>query len=78
MSRPKTKVLRIRVDEKFYDFLRDYARAHGFELATMARRILEYFHMGLLVGEFKRPFGEIKQDFLGKYNRPQSQSLKER
>lgn len=65
--KPKTKKIIFRVDEVLYSFIHDIANENNITTSEMLRKILEYFFVGYLIGEFKRPLKELKNKFMKDY-----------
>jgi len=63
----KTKKIIFRTDEVLYDFLHEIAHENNTTISDLCRKILEYFFIGYLIGEFKKPLKELKEDFLKKF-----------
>jgi hypothetical protein len=60
----KTKKIIFRVELPLYEFITSFSQATGMNKSELIRNVLVYFHMGYLMGEFKKPFAELKEDFL--------------
>jgi len=63
----KTKKIIFRVDEVLYGFIHDIANKNNTTTSEMIRKILEYFFIGYMIGEFKRPLKELKNKFMKDY-----------
>jgi hypothetical protein len=68
----KTKVLRIRVTESMYDFLQDISSSNNVPMSEMIRKIIDYFFIGHLMGEFKKSLPELRKEFMEKW-KPKSE-----
>jgi hypothetical protein len=55
-----------RVEEPLYEFLEQTAKFQGKLLSECVRDICEYFHTGLLMGEFHRTRAELEAEVLKK------------
>jgi len=63
----KNKKIIFRVDEVLYSFIHDIATENDTTVSDLCRKILEYFFIGYLIGEFKKPLKELREDFLKKF-----------
>jgi len=55
MAKTKTKILRIRVSQKMYDFLQMVSKTTGLDnISELVRAVLEYFYIGYMMGEWKK------------------------
>lgn len=66
--RTKTKKIIFRVDEVLYDFLHKIAEANDITVSEMNRKILEYFFIGYMIGEFRRPLKELRHDLINNFD----------
>ena len=60
----KSKRIIFRVELPLYKFLKDFSIAQNQTISETIRNILIYFQMGLLSGEFKKSFSELKKEYL--------------
>jgi len=63
--RTKTKAITFKVEEPLFDFLGKFAKDSGLlNRSELIRKIIDYFYMGCLLGEFKKPYDNMQKDFL--------------
>ncbi|MFQ6055179.1 MAG: hypothetical protein ACE5KE_00300 [Methanosarcinales archaeon] len=67
MAKPKSKRIIIRVNEPMYNFLKDIAKEGNMTMSEMLRAVIEYFYVGYLLGEWKKPLKELRKDFLKRF-----------
>jgi len=63
----KTKKISFRIDEVMYDFMKKISMENNTTISDMSRKILEYFFIGYLIGEFKKPLNKLRDEFLEKF-----------
>jgi len=64
----KNKKIIFRVDEVLYDFIKDIANENNITTSELCRKILEYFFIGYMIGEFKMPLKELRKKFIKEYD----------
>jgi hypothetical protein len=62
----KTRVIRIRVSEKFYNFLVDATNEVGTTLSEFIRNAVTFYLIGSVLGKFKFTVNELKDELLNK------------
>lgn len=63
----KTKKIIFRVDEGLFDFIHNFANANRMTPSEFVRRIVIYFNVGYMVGDFRKPIGSLEKKFLAKF-----------
>ena len=64
----KTKKIIFRVDEGLFDFIHNFATANKMTPSEFVRRIVIYFNVGYMVGDFNnKPIGNLEKRFLSKF-----------
>lgn len=65
----RAKRVVFRCEEPLFDFIKEFAYSNGLTTSELIRNVLVYFHMGYLMGEFKKSFPEMKREFMSKSGR---------
>lgn len=65
----KSKIIRFRVNEPLYNYLKRLTNEmrkydERWTLSEFIRMVLSYFLMAHMLGELKKPFWQIKKEFL--------------
>lgn len=60
---PQTKFLKIRVTNKFYNFLKTFSQEMGISLSECCRIAIESFFMALILGKMKNVNKEFYRKF---------------
>jgi hypothetical protein len=60
----KTKRITFRVDEALYNWLKNFSVLNKQAISDTIRNILIYFQYGVLIGEFKKSFSEMREEYL--------------
>jgi hypothetical protein len=60
----KTKRITFRVDEALYNWLKSFSVSNKQAISDTIRNILIYFQYGVLIGEFKKSFSEMREEYL--------------
>lgn len=60
----KTSRIAIRIEPELYDVLIGLSNEASMKLSQYIRCILIRFHMEYLIGQVKKPYSELKQEFL--------------
>ena len=60
----KTSRIAIRIEPELYDVLNGLSRDSSMKLSQYVRCILIRFHMEYLMGQVKKPYNELKKEFL--------------
>ncbi len=72
----KSKVVHLRMDERLYKFVKDVARKNNKTISEFIRDIVIYFNMGSMVGELNKTFGELREEFINKYEKHKNNVVK--
>lgn len=64
MSNIKEERIAVRVNIQLHDFLKEFANDNSMTLSELVRHVLVYWHMQFLLGQIKKPYPELKKEFL--------------
>lgn len=60
----KTSRIAIRIEPELYDVLNGLSRDSSMKLSQYVRCILIRFHMEYLMGQVKKPYNELRKEFI--------------
>lgn len=66
----KTKRIVFRAEPSLYDFVKEFSVIQNQSMSDTVRNVLVYFQMGILMGEFKKSFTQMKSEYLRLKNKP--------
>lgn len=59
----KSKIIKFRVHESLYSFLKEICNTNRMEMSELLRSIVQYFFIAYTLGEIKKTLPELRKEF---------------